>query len=819
MRLRFLLVMIISMSSCRNEIKETINLLDFVPQNSIGVVQINDPLMLDNTFKRLSFLEGLAKLDFNLDKNISAVIPEIKSQNSILILTPQGKSDIAISYVYRGKKSDSTKYKILESFVYNSVKVDVSVAKERKVYTSRIRDINIKSNSQLVLENCIRNIQNKQKGIQDDQFYRLAKLSNTDAILTVFLHKDIRNIMNKLFPKTKFFPFLGNSWFSFDFNTKKDPFTLDGISFINDSIPNRLTLYKNLNSQLLVSQKFVPRNFDNYFALSVSDYKTLEENFKEFVLYENLAFKKINFNLLSNVSEIAFINKKSSEAIYLHLKNSEILQPNLFSEKNVEDNYRGIRIINHELPEDFFGFLKSLGVTHYPKYSAKIKEMLVYTKEKSYLKQLIGIYLDGKTLGNDMNFKNLNEDFADNSTFIWIGDTPNLKDAWKKESKKNAKKWDNIKLKSYPLIAIQGVSEDNVVQSRFTAQKNNPNQPKNSVTNQFRFNLDAPLANNPQWVRNHRNKTMDIVVQDENNVLYLFSNNGDLFWKKQLSGPIIGKIQQVDLYKNRRLQMVFRTQDRFIILDRNGKIVPPFNIRLPNDSPQHLSVFDYDGNRNYRFLLNNGKKIEMFDRKGKRVSGFKLNSLKKSLLHPPKHIRFGNKDYIVLQDTEGKVRIIDRQGKDRIIVKGKLETLVNPIFAYRKTFASTNKNGSLVQIDVNGNVNKTGLELKIGHKIDMTSKSLVTLSENKLMIKGIPVILPFGNYSSPKIYYINNTIYVTITEYETKKVFAFYSNGNPVRGFPVYGTSVADLTNADIDKAIEMIVQSDQDELTIYQIN
>ena len=819
MRLRFLLVMIISMSSCRNEIKETINLLDFVPQNSIGVVQINDPLMLDNTFKRLSFLEGLAKLDFNLDKNISAVIPEIKSQNSILILTPQGKSDIAISYVYRGKKSDSTKYKILESFVYNSVKVDVSVAKERKVYTSRIRDINIKSNSQLVLENCIRNIQNKQKGIQDDQFYRLAKLSNTDAILTVFLHKDIRNIMNKLFPKTKFFPFLGNSWFSFDFNTKKDPFTLDGISFINDSIPDRLTLYKNLNSQLLVSQKFVPRNFDNYFALSVSDYKTLEENFKEFVLYENLAFKKINFNLLSNVSEIAFINKKSSEAIYLHLKNSEILQPNLFSEKNVEDNYRGIRIINHELPEDFFGFLKSLGVTHYPKYSAKIEDMLVYTKEKSYLKQLIGIYLDGKTLGNDMNFKNLNEDFADNSTFIWIGDTPNLKDAWKKESKKNAKKWDNIKLKSYPLIAIQGVSEDNVVQSRFTAQKNNPNQPKNSVTNQFRFNLDAPLANNPQWVRNHRNKTMDIVVQDENNVLYLFSNNGDLFWKKQLSGPIIGKIQQVDLYKNRRLQMVFRTQDRFIILDRNGKIVPPFNIRLPNDSPQHLSVFDYDGNRNYRFLLNNGKKIEMFDRKGKRVSGFKLNSLKKSLLHPPKHIRFGNKDYIVLHDTEGKVRIIDRQGKDRIIVKGKLETLVNPIFAYRKTFASTNKNGSLVQIDVNGNVNKTGLELKIGHKIDMTSKSLVTLSENKLMIKGIPVILPFGNYSSPKIYYINNTLYVTITEYETKKVFAFYSNGNPVRGFPVYGISVADLANADNDKAIEMVVQSDQDELTIYQIN
>ena len=39
--------------------------------------------------------------------------------------------------------------------------------------------------------------------------------------------------------------------------------------------------------------------------------------------------------------------------------------------------------------------------------------------------------------------------------------------------------------------------------------------------------------------------------------------------------------------------MVFRTPDRFIILDRNGKIVSPFNIKLPTDIPQYLSIFDY----------------------------------------------------------------------------------------------------------------------------------------------------------------------------------------------------------------------------------
>ena len=73
---------------------------------------------------------------------------------------------------------------------------------------------------------------------------------------------------------------------------------------------------------------------------------------------------------------------------------------------------------------------------------------------------------------------------------------------------------------------------------------------------------------------------MDIAIQDQDHVLYLYSNTGKLFWKKQLAGKIIGPIQQVDLYKNNRLQMAFRTQDKLIVLDRNGKIVKPFNKKI-----------------------------------------------------------------------------------------------------------------------------------------------------------------------------------------------------------------------------------------------
>jgi hypothetical protein len=482
-------------------------------------------------------------------------------------------------------------------------------------------------------------------------------------------------------------------------------------------------------------------------------------------------------------------------------------------------SYRGQEIFNQKLPQDLLALVETYGMSTNPKWGVQLESFLIFAEDETFLKQIIGTYLDGKTLDNDLNFKNLNDDLADNSTFLWLGKTKNLISIWDKTLEESFGAWKKIDLKKYPLLALQGVSESGFIQTRFTAQSDDLEEKKSGVSNQYSFSTDAPVSRAPQWIKNHRNKTMDVVVQDQNNVLYLFSNTGTLFWKKQLSSAIVGNISQVDLYKNRRLQMAFQTEDRFMILDRNGKIVAPFDIKTSNESPKQLAVFDYDLNRNYRFLLSQGKQIQMFDNLGKKVSGFKLKKLKQPLQNPPKHIRMGTKDFIVLQDIDGQVQILNRQGRERIALKSNANTSNNPIFEYRNTFASTNKEGDLIQIDTKGNITVNDLNLRPGHTVDMTSKSLVSFSENNLLIKGIPVVLPFGNYTAPKIHYINNTIYVTLTDLDTEKVYAFYSNGTAVSGFPVYGNSKVDLANADDDKAIEMVVQSESNSFLIYQIN
>jgi hypothetical protein len=40
-----------------------------------------------------------------------------------------------------------------------------------------------------------------------------------------------------------------------------------------------------------------------------------------------------------------------------------------------------------------------------------------------------------------------------------------------------------------------------------------------------------------------------------------------------------------------------------------------------------------------------------------------------------------------------------------------------------------------------------------------------------------------------------------------------------VGGFPVYGTATPDLSNADADGAVEMVVQSESDGFIIYEMN
>ncbi|MEE3034956.1 MAG: hypothetical protein VX325_03825 [Bacteroidota bacterium] len=808
------LLSILLFLGCVPKSQKNFKSFDYLPQNTFLVFKVNEISQI----KSSNLLLNIFSIRKDYKERFYKITEPNNDPNALFFFTKIGKNKDAISLISRTKETDSIKL-YDEKIIYSDIEIGIKKNNNQtKTYTSNLGGIKIISESQLVIEDCIRNYINNKKGITDKNFYELTQIMDNDSPVNIFVHPEAKKIIGSFFSYTPLFPKTGKEWIGLDMDFSSEIFSLNGIVFINDSIPNFLNLIKGQKPIGLNIPKVVPNNFSSYFGLTIENIQQLEESFKKYVIGSNLPIKTIDFSAISNIDEMGWIRQEENKAVVFHSNNMEINNLLKYSNGNGK-KFRSNLYYSIDLPEEIENFLNLSGEISDLKWVMQIDSFFIFTENESLLKTIASNYKNGNTLSKSKNFESLMQSLSKNNSFTWIGNTSKLIPEWgNNDYQENILK--KISSNKFPLIAMQGIIEKKFSHLHFKIQKNVPKQEKNTTVNQYNFNIENPALNSPKWLKNHRTKEMDIVIQDNLNTLYLFSNKGKLIWKKKLTGKIIGDVKQVDLYKNKRLQMAFRTKNRFMILDRNGKIVKPFNLKLKEyDSPKPLSIFDYDSNRNYRFLIINNSSFLMYDSKGEKVKGFKPKKFESDIINLPKHIRILGKDYLIFKLEDNTLRILNRKGQDRIKLKEKINFSKNEIFSYLDTFMTTNEEGNLIQIDTKGNVIVSKLDLGSNHYIDSTTKSLVTFAENILTIKGIPVKLPFGNYTKPKIFYINNTIYITITDLQAQKVYLFYSNGSPVGGFPVYGASEADLSNADKDKAIELTVLSDDKEILIYQIN
>ncbi|MDA8571122.1 hypothetical protein N9K91_04360 [Schleiferiaceae bacterium] len=178
--------------------------------------------------------------------------------------------------------------------------------------------------------------------------------------------------------------------------------------------------------------------------------------------------------------------------------------------------------------------------------------------------------------------------------------------------------------------------------------------------------LESTIKSGPWIVKNHRTGKNDIIVQDDQNILYWVSSDGTIQWKKPLNESISGMVHQVDLFKNQKYQLVFTTRTQIHCIDLLGRDVENYPIKLPENTNLGLSVLDYDKNRNYRFLVPAGSKLYNFSSEGNIIQGWKINAAaEEKLTQRPFLFQKNGKDYIITS-TSQKVLILNRRGEVRI---------------------------------------------------------------------------------------------------------------------------------------------------------
>jgi DNA-binding beta-propeller fold protein YncE len=229
-------------------------------------------------------------------------------------------------------------------------------------------------------------------------------------------------------------------------------------------------------------------------------------------------------------------------------------------------------------------------------------------------------------------------------------------------------------------------------------------------------------------VKNYTTGLQEILIQDSDLMVYLISLNGGIIWKRQIDSQIQGSLEQLDFFKNSKLQYFFSTMSKLYVIDRLGRDVAGFPKSLPS-TPKFSGLVDYDKSKNYRFLISSvTNEVYLFDKEGNKLSNWDPKKFETEIAYSPEHMKVGGKDYFVVFLTDGTVHIFNRKG-DRIDF---FQTKDKNIFGgdYYLESGMSSSTTYLYYISNEGTVSKQNLKGEI-----LASENLLRGKNSKFILK------------------------------------------------------------------------------------
>ena len=768
----YFLAIILTVFSCDYTQKSTRSIEDLVPKNASIVLSINSlegfQSAIDNNalISKTGVFKSLKKALIPLDS--------LKSLSPLLVCISKESASQVFTFITHQRNLNSTDTLLMPYITLDSILVA--------------------STSAIILESV--------KTQTRSEYSKLSKLQQSTNTFSVYC---------KTFPELKSIPLLNSQSVYFGFNITPESVAMNG-TILNQKFQNKwFTFFENLEPQPQNLQSIIPAASSLIKTFNYTDFEQLTRNIDSagFVSKASV-FAKAFFSTTKEIGSF-----ETSEGTGVALKSIDIsaTYESLSSFQNELSSFRSVPLFEFtdtSLFTDAFGpLLSSIKPTKF----IILEDYLVFSDSEKVLQLVISNYLNKNTLETSYAYETIQKSLSDEASFQTYFDTKTLGTVLNELFDKKLSKKD---LNPYKISALQLVKDNHIVHVNSILQKSKSKQSKTQISEAFSLTLSNDILMDPIFVTNHRTKKKDILVQDIDHNLYLISNKGVILWKKKLKGAILGKVEQVDLYRNGRLQLVFATPNKLYVIDRNGKNVDQFPLMFKDEITQPLAVFDYDKQRNYRFLITQNKNLLMYDSKGKAVKGFKYKT-GQSVSSQPKHFRLRGKDYIVFS-AGNQLKLLDRRGAIRVKVKESIDFSGEAIYFYNSLFTTTNTKGDLIQVNTKGTVSRQTLGLDAKHDMTSSSKTLVTRSDNTLSIKSNSVDLEYGNYSPPSLFYLRDKIYISITDLQAQKIWLFDSQAKPFASVPVFGTSAIDLANADADRPLEFVTKGDSNSLIMYQL-
>lgn len=348
---------------------------------------------------------------------------------------------------------------------------------------------------------------------------------------------------------------------------------------------------------------------------------------------------------------------------------------------------------------------------------------------------------------------------------------------------------------------------------------------------------DTTICNKPQIVINHVNKEKEVLVQDETNVLYLFNKNGVKQFSKQVGEPIISPVTQIDYYGNGKLQYVFATEHSLHAIDRNGNYLANFPVTLPAMVATDISVFDYEGNNDYRiFVPCTDKCLYVYTKEGCMLDTWTPMRTNEPLVTPVQYFRIGDNDYLVCADNL-KTYILNRRGEVRIKVTNSFAKAKNSLFYLENSgtsdmrFVTSNSSGEIKYIYFDGSCkskkfgNFTANHYFVFQDIDGDGSAEYIFTDGEMLYvyraDGTEMFSYCcdGSIGRPNIFsFSSKDVRIGITCRSLNKIFLIDNRGKVCSGFPLNGSSEFSISRLNSNSRFSILVGGSDNYLYNYWI-
>lgn len=329
------------------------------------------------------------------------------------------------------------------------------------------------------------------------------------------------------------------------------------------------------------------------------------------------------------------------------------------------DEYRGIRV--QQVPDqDALAALFGPAYTGFTQpYWAVLADLVVMSNTPAGMRAAIDAWTDRNSLTFDPRSGDFFRRFSSDAVYSW----------WMDNSKATAEGTGTLadaRKATGGMLVQLSPGREGTLATTFCLQ--HAPEGKRAAGALWTMAMPAPLEGPPILVKDYLSKTWQVLVQDREHRISLISCTGKLLWQRILDGPILGGVEQVDRYRNNKLQMIIGTAGKVYLIDRLGRDVEGFPVTLKDSACAPPAVFDYDHEKDYRILvpLANGKLLNL-GADGKPVDGWDLDRLRAPAVATVEHVRIKGKDYLVVPMQNGQVAVLDRRGNVRHAAKLNME--------------------------------------------------------------------------------------------------------------------------------------------------